>query len=172
VRFDRNLLSSLDWNMNTKPNITSSVPAGLQIVNTRIFAAPREIVFAAFENPDALAQWWGPDGFTNTIKEFDLRPGGAWRYIMHGPNGTDYDNESVFVEIVKPEKIVFEHLRPMHWYHMTMTYVEAPEGKSRFTWRMVFKRTPENEKLQIFISEANEQNFDRLAAYLEKTKRR
>src|SRR5262245_31487299 len=105
---------------------TSSKPPKIEIVTTRIFDAPRENVFNAFENPQHLAQWWGPNGFTNTIKEFDLRTGGAWHLVMHGPDGADYENFSVFIEVVKPTMIVFEHLRPMHWYRMTMTYAEVP----------------------------------------------
>src|SRR3954465_337565 len=153
-------------NMNSTAGDTT---AGIEITNTRIFAAPRKTVFEAFENPTHLASWWGPKGFTNTIQLFDFRPGGAWRYVMHGPNGANYENASDFVEIAKPEKIVLEHLRPMHRFLMTMTYADAPGGHTRLTWRMVFERTDENEKLRKFISDANEQNFDRLAAHLNKS---
>ena len=61
-----------------------------EIVSTRVLDAPRELVFRAFSDPDLLARWWGPEGFTNTFHEFDLRPDGAWRFVMHGPDGTDY----------------------------------------------------------------------------------
>ena len=71
-------------------------PSDREIVSTRTFAAPRERVFEAFSDPTQLARWWGPKGFTNTIHEFDLRPGGMWRLVMHAPNGADYANESRF----------------------------------------------------------------------------
>jgi uncharacterized protein YndB with AHSA1/START domain len=155
--------------MNPSPTRAPDDSAGgLEIINTRVFAAPREKVFAAFADPAQLAHWWGPNGFTNTITEFDLQPGGDWRLTMHGPNGADYENESKFVEVVPPERIVFEHLRTMHWYRMTMTYENVGAGQTKLTWRMLFNRTAENEKLKTFITAANEQNFDRLAAWLNK----
>ncbi len=89
-------------------------PAGAlnarEIVSTRILDAPRERVFKAFADPDHLMHWWGPKGFSNTFHEFDFRPGGTWRFVMHGPDGIDYQNKSVFVEIVMPERIVFAHV--------------------------------------------------------------
>ena len=149
--------------MNTFPE-----SAEIEIVNSRIFDSPREAVFEAFENPQALAQWWGPNGFTNTIHEMHLHSGGTWRLTMHGPDGANYDNASEFVEVTRPERIVFNHLGPVHRYRMTMTYTEAGAGKTRLTWNMVFENSEENEKLKDFIWAANEQNFDRLAACLEK----
>src|SRR5215210_6810903 len=96
-----------------------------EIISRRIIDAPRELVFRAFSEPAHLAQWWGPKGFRNTFHEFDLRPGGYWRFIMHGPDGTDYRNECVFIEIVKPERIVFRHLKPVHEFQMTLTFAGA-----------------------------------------------
>ena len=62
------------------------------IIGTRVFDAPRELVFSAFTDPKHLAEWWGPNGFTTTTHAFDLRPGGKWRFVMHGPDGRDYQN--------------------------------------------------------------------------------
>jgi uncharacterized protein YndB with AHSA1/START domain len=84
---------------------------------------------------------------------------------MHGPNGADYHNEKEFTEVVKPERIVFQHLEPMHHFQMTMLFAEEG-GKTRLTWRMLFESAAEATRLRSFISEANEQNFDRLAAHL------
>jgi uncharacterized protein YndB with AHSA1/START domain len=145
---------------------TRPAPATLEIVNSRIFDAPREVVFGAFADPAVLARWWGPNGFTNTVEQFDLRPGGTWRIVMHSSDGTSYDNTAEFVEIVKPSRIVFDHLRPMHGYRMTMTYAVEPGGKTRLTWRMALEHSAEHERLQHFIFDANEQNFDRLATVL------
>src|SRR6266852_4602923 len=77
-----------------------------EIVITRLLDAPRELAFQAWTEPQHVAHWWGPNGFTNTIHEMDVRPGGVWRFIMHGPDGTDYKNEIVYVEVVKPERLV------------------------------------------------------------------
>jgi len=140
-------------------------PADREIVSTRVLDAPRERVFRAFSDPRVLARWWGPDGFTSTFQEFDFRPGGAWRFVMHGPDGTDYRNESGFIEVVSPERIVLEHLRPMHRFLMTMTFAEEA-GKTRLTWRMEFESVAELERVRAFIPGANEQNLDRLQAQL------
>jgi uncharacterized protein YndB with AHSA1/START domain len=136
------------------------------LVNTRVFAAPRSTVFAAFSDPAQLVLWWGPKGFTNTLQEFDLRPGGTWRIVLHGPDGSDYPNEKKFVEVVAPERVVFDHLGPMmHSFRMTLLY-EDLGAKTRVTWHMRFESADEVAKLGKFIAEANEQNFDRLEAHL------
>jgi uncharacterized protein YndB with AHSA1/START domain len=149
------------------PNKNSS---DREIVSARTFTAPRERVFNAFSDPRQLAQWWGPQGFTNTIHEFDLRPGGMWRLVMHAPDGKDYANESRFAEVVRPERIVFQHLEPVHGFRMTMTFSEQA-GKTTLTWRMLFDSTDECAKVRSFITVANEQNFDRLQAHLNATTR-
>lgn len=137
-----------------------------EIVSTRVFSAPPPAVFGAFADPKLLAQWWGPQGFRNTITEFDFRPGGAWRLVMHAPDGTDYPNESDFVEIDAPHRIVFIHQRPMHRFTTTMTFEPVAGDQTRLTWLMRFDDRGEVEKLGTFIAAANEQNFDRLAAVL------
>lgn len=139
--------------------------ADTDIVSTRLIDASREQLFEAVRDPAQLALWWGPDGFTNTFDEFDFRPGGAWRFTMHAPDGADYPNESEFVEIDPFTRIVFDHLRPMHWFRMTMSFV--PEnGKTRLTWQMRFESRAESDKFREFIVIANEQNLDRLDAHL------
>jgi len=140
-----------------------------EIVSTRVFDAPRERVFRAFSDPSRLAAWWGPDGFTNTIDEFDLRLGGIWRVTMHGPNGVDYHNESVFLEVDAPRRIVYLHRLPMHEFQMTMDYAEQ-DGRTTLVWRMLFESKEECDKVKAFIVPANEQNFDRLAAHLKAKK--
>jgi uncharacterized protein YndB with AHSA1/START domain len=80
----------------------SSTTADREIVVTRVFDAPRELVFDAFTDPAHISNWWGPDGFTTTTHEMDVRPGGTWRFVMHGPDGVDYDNIIVYREITSP----------------------------------------------------------------------
>ena len=151
--------------MSTTNNPSTAPAADTEIVSMRVFQAPRELVYRAFSDPTVLAQWWGPKDFTNTFEQFELKPGGAWRLTMHAPNGTEYPNESEFVEVVPPERIVFVHLRPMHWYQMTMTF-DAEGGGTRLTWRMRFDSIEEFNKVKQFIAIANEQNFDRLQTCL------
>ena len=151
--------------MNIQINEPTAPAADEEIVSMRVFKAPREHVFRAFSNPAVLAQWWGPKGFTNTIAEFDLKPGGNWRLTMHAPGGGEYHNESRFVEVTEPERIVFEHLGPVHWYCMTMSF-DLDSFGTRLTWRMRFASVEEAGKLKQFIAIANEQNFDRLEACL------
>ncbi len=147
------------------PQSLVEFPSDREIVSTREFAQPREELFAAFSDPARLAQWWGPNGFTNTIREFDLRPGGKWRLTMHGPDGASYDNESRFLEVVRPARIVLQHEAPVHGFRMTMTFTEHGAG-TRLTWGMRFESTDEVAKVGEFIAVANQQNFDRLDAHL------
>lgn len=134
------------------------------IVSSREFPHPPAAVFAAFADPAVLARWWGPAGFTSTFAEFEPRPGGLWRFTMHGPDGAAYPNESVFVE-VSPERVVYDHLGPTHPFRMEMTFEPAGAG-ARLTWRMVHPTADAADKVRPFVPAANEQNFDRLAAVL------
>jgi len=137
----------------------------LPIVSSRLFPVSPEELYAAFADPDRLALWWGPKDFRNTIREFDLRPGGKWLLTMHGPNGADYPNEKEFLEVIPGRKVSFHHVQPMHDFTMTLDF--TPEsGSTRLTWTMQFVNSPE-EKLRAFILNANEENFDRLAAHLQ-----
>ena len=138
--------------------------ADRQIVTTRVLAAPRERVFRAWTDPDHLTRWWGPKGFRSTFQEFDMRPGGVWRFVMHGPDGVDYKNESVFVEVVKPERIVFQHVSGPR-FQVTATFLEQAD-KTRLTFEMLFETAAECEKVKAYAVGANEQNFDRLEAQL------
>ena len=140
-----------------------------EIFTTRVMKASQALIFRAFADQQRLKNWWGPNGFTNTIEQFDFLPGGTWKLIMHGPDGTDYHNESRFDEIVEPARIVFTHLRPMHRFRMTMTM--EPVGKdTRFSFRMLFDDAAECQRVKAFVGPANEQNFDRLEAELANMK--
>ena len=150
--------------MSAEETISTEALAARELVSTRAVAATRERVFQAFADPAHLVRWWGPKGFTNTFHEFDLRSGGAWRFIMHGPDGASYQNESVFVEVVHPERIVLQHLsRPQ--FQLTIALAEH-ESKTRITWRMLFESASECDRIKRFAVEANEQNLDRLEAEL------
>src|SRR5271155_1615963 len=108
--------------MSTKKD-PSQETSDREIVTMRVFEAPRELVFAAWTEPKHVAQWWGPNGFTNTIYEMDVRPGGVWRFVMHGPDGVDYQNKIVFVEVVKSQRLVYDHVSGPK-FRMTVTFDE------------------------------------------------
>jgi len=135
-----------------------------QIITTRLINVPREKTFRAWTQPDHLQRWWGPNGFTNTFHEFDLQPTGHWRFTMHGPNGVDHPNHSVFVEIVPPERIVFDHLS-VHLFRVVATFAEEA-GQTRVTYRMIHDSAEECRKLRSLCVSANEQLFDRLETEL------
>jgi uncharacterized protein YndB with AHSA1/START domain len=139
----------------------------VEIVSSRVFAYPRDAVFEAFSNPDRLADWWGPDGFTNVIHEFEFRPGGTWRVTMTASNGTDFLNHSTFGDIVEPERVSFTHHGPVHEFDMEMRFEAVSDHVSRLTWRMMMQPSEETAALAKFIALANEQNFDRLETVLE-----
>lgn len=129
-----------------------------------LHARPAE-VFAAFQQPELLAQWWGPDGFTNTFEQFDFVPGGRWVFVMHGPDGTNYPNENIFRAIEPEALIVIDHvLAPL----FTLTVRLAPEGEhsTRLAWAQSFESVEFVDKLREFVTAANEQNLDRLEGVL------
>jgi uncharacterized protein YndB with AHSA1/START domain len=138
-----------------------------EIVNIRAFNVPREVLFNAWADPEQLVQWWGPKGFRNTFHEFDFRAGTIWRYTMHGPDGIDYQNKSVFKEIVKPERIVFQHLKPMHRFMLTAIFEDLGD-QTKLTFRQLFETVEECDRVRGFIIDANEQNLDRLEALVSK----
>jgi uncharacterized protein YndB with AHSA1/START domain len=152
--------------VSARDDSSAEAPSDREIVTTRVLNAPRGLVFKAWTDPYHLMHWWGPKGFTNTFHEFDLRPGGIWRFVMHGPDGVDYKNKSVFVEVVKPERIVFQHVSGPK-FQVTATFAEQA-GKTTLTFQMLFETAAECAKVKEYAVEANNQNFDRLEAQLAK----
>lgn len=148
--------------MNEQHPEHSGSTAEREFLTSRWIDAPRERVYRAFSDPARLARWWGPNGFSSTFHEFDLRPGGTWRFTMHGPDGTDYPNESVFVEVIPHERIVLEHISDHHFL-MTISFTAQGTG-TVVGWRQVFDTAAERRRIAPFVTEANEQNLDRLAA--------
>jgi uncharacterized protein YndB with AHSA1/START domain len=111
-----------------------------EIVIERIVNAPRELVWRAWTEADQIAKWWGPNGFTTTIHEMHVRVGGMWRFIMHGPDGTDYPNRIVYREIVKPERLFYDHSddKGNDHFQATVTFV-AQGNRTKVTLRVVFE---------------------------------
>jgi uncharacterized protein YndB with AHSA1/START domain len=151
----------------TESNPNAASLAGREIVSTRVLNAPRELAFRAFSEREHFAQWWGPKGFRNTLHDFDFRPGARWHITLHGPDGTDYKNEYVLLEVVEPERIVISHPDPKHNFQVTIILAEEGE-MTRLTWRMRFESTEHCDEVKPFVIEGNEQNLDRLEAELAK----
>jgi uncharacterized protein YndB with AHSA1/START domain len=150
-----------------------SETADREIKIDRVFNAPRSLVWKVWTEPQHIAQWWGPNGFTNTIHKMDVKVGGVWDLIMHGPDGTDYPNKIVFTEIVKPELLKFDHVsdNPNHPVHfkVTVNLIELETKKTEIKMKMVF---PTKEALDIVVKkhgaiEGNKQTMSRLEEYLK-----
>ncbi|HEV8580761.1 MAG TPA: SRPBCC family protein [Thermoanaerobaculia bacterium] len=146
--------------------------ADREIVATRVFDAPRELVFKMWTDPEHIVQWWGPKGFTTTTYAADVRPGGVWRFVMHGPDGTDYQNRIVFLEIVEPERLVYKHdpdkeTEPVS-FEVTVTFAEEG-GKTRITVRMLFpSATARDYVIKTYGAEEGlQQTLDRLGEYVQ-----
>lgn len=130
----------------------------------RVFSAtPREI-FMAFENPKHLAQWWGPQGFTSTFETFDFKPNGRWVFVMHGPDGANYFNESVFREIQPDTCIIVEHV-VQPWFTLRVTLTSLGD-QTLLNWDQEFKNPEIAESMRQLSKTANEQVLDRLQSLL------
>lgn len=111
------------------------------IVATRIIAAPRDLVFTAWTDVAHLSRWWGPDGFTTTTHTFDFKVGGGWRFVMHGPDGRNYENHITYEEIEPPERLLYTHgggddVEPVR-FRVAVVF-EDLGGSTRLTVRSMF----------------------------------
>jgi uncharacterized protein YndB with AHSA1/START domain len=142
------------------------------IITTRVLDAPRELVFEAWSDPKHLAQWWGPNGFTTTTSAFDMRPGGVWRFVMHGPDGRDYENRITFDVIEKPNRLVYRHgggddVEPVQ-FRTTVTFDDIGGNKTRLTLHAVFPSAEERARVirEYGADKGAQQTLARLADYL------
>lgn len=146
--------------------IINSTPDS-EIVSSRIVNHPISAVFEAWANPDHLKNWWGPAGFTNTFHEFDFRPGGKWRFTMHGPEKGNYANECEFIKIEKPNLIAWQrHSKPL--FQIVALFEELTSNKTAIKFKMLFDTVEECNKLKPHVVDKNEENFDKLEAELLK----
>ena len=117
------------------------------------------VLARTFSEPEHLARWWGPNGFTSTFQTFELRPGGHWRFVMHGPDGADYPNENVFIEVVAPEQ---------RWYSITSPrtplladdHLHASGNKTLVGWRQVFDTAAHKERIAGVVAEGQRAESD------------
>jgi uncharacterized protein YndB with AHSA1/START domain len=149
--------------MNAKPGTNR------EFVHSRLIDAPQEQVFRAFSQPEQLARWWGPDGFSSTFDTFDLKANGVWRFVMHGPDGTDYPNENIFREVEPPSRVVIEHMSEDHHFFLTISF-EAKGSQTVVGWRQVFDSAEQREQVALIVRQANEQNLTRLQAEVARVK--
>lgn len=148
----------------------ADVTADREVVISRVIDAPRELVFEAFTQVGHLSRWWGPKGFTTTTRSFAFRVGGAWDFVMHGPDGTDYQEWITWREIVPPERIALlhgEHRDDPNSFESSLTFEPAGE-QTRIVMRTLF-RTKElrDEAVEKYHAvEGGEQTLDNLAGYV------
>lgn len=132
-----------------------------EIYSARMINAPVELVYQAFENPEHLKNWWGPEGFTNTIHEFDLKVGGRWILTMHGPEKGHYENASTFTTVVPNQQISWvRQSQPL--FAMELAFENLGPKQTQFSFKMIFETVEECEKIRPYATPKNEENFDRL----------
>lgn len=132
-----------------------------EIYSSRVLNYPVEKVYEAFSNPVYLKNWWGPHGFTNTIHEFDLQPGGKWILTMHGPEKGNYENSAVFKK-VEPFKLITWKRISQPLFDMEVGFNKLGDSKTEISFRMIFNTAEECSKIKNFAIPKNEENFDRL----------
>ena len=143
-----------------------------ELVMTRLLNAPRELVWKAWTDPKHLINWFGPKGFRNTFHEIDIRPGGIWKFTMHGPDGTDYPNKVVYDKIVKPDYITYTHSNfdETEMFKVKVSF-EDVEGKTKLTMRILFATVEEMEAKKKFGAvEGGNSTLDKLEEELKKIK--
>ena len=147
-----------------------SPTADREIVVSRVIAAPRELVFEAFTEVRHLSRWWGPDGFTTTTRAFEFRVGGEWDFVMHGPDGTDYQEWISWIEIAPPGRIALIHGESRgdpNAFESVLTF--APDGSAtRIEMRTVFPSKELRDEVveKYHAIEGGQQTLNNLAAYV------
>lgn len=160
--------------MSSQP-LSHENPADREIVISRTFDAPRELVWQAMTDPKHVVHWWGPRGFHTTIEQMDVRPGGIWKHTMHGPDGASYPNKSIFREIVPPARIVYSHAGgrkggPGASFISTWTFEIVERRRTKVTIRMVFGSSEARDLVvrEFGAIEGGKQTLERLAEHLPK----
>ncbi|HEY3331038.1 MAG TPA: SRPBCC family protein [Capsulimonadaceae bacterium] len=117
----------------------TSPTADREITGTRLFDASPETVFATWTDPAHISNWWGPRGFTTTTKSIDVRVGGSWKFVMHGPDGVDYNDEIHYIEVESPARLVYDHIDADtgDGFRTTVTFTNE-DGKTRLTMTALF----------------------------------
>jgi len=151
--------------------MTPAHPSDREVIFSRLVDAPPELVWSVWSDPKHIHEWWGPTGFTTTTHEFAFVPNGVWRYIMHGPDGTDYPNRVVFREIEPPSRLVYENSWDLPDAPLDFTAVATfvPDGKkTRLSLHMTFRdaKAFRTAVERYGVIDGGTQTFERLAHYL------
>lgn len=139
-----------------------------EIISTRMFNATPEIVYKCWTQPEHFVKWWGPDGFSTTLKEMDVRVGGLWRFVMHSADGEDFPDKAVYEEIIPNEKLIYTHGwdlegKENETFHVVVTF-ENLNNQTKLTMRMKFQNPIELERVKRFGAvKGNQQTLNRLA---------
>ena len=160
---------------NNIDTTTVTTPSAREFVMERVFDAPRELVWQAWTEPEHLAQWWGPKGWTLPVCKLDFRPGGIWHYCMRGPEGEESWGKAIYREIVEPERIVYldtfadeagNPVEGMPEMVITVTFSEH-DGKTKLTAQAQFASAADLERtLAMGMVEGLTETWDRLEEYL------
>jgi uncharacterized protein YndB with AHSA1/START domain len=149
--------------------LTVTTPSDREIVMTRTFDAPRELVFRAYTDPGSIPRWWGPRRLTTTVDRMEVRPGGVWRFVHRGPDGDEHAFNGVYREIVPPARLVytFEYEgMPGHVMLETVTF-EEHDGRTRLTDTALFETVEDRDgMLESGMEEGATDSMDRLAELL------
>ena len=154
---------------STAGETTFTTPSDREIEMSRLFDAPRELVFEAFTTPEHLSQWFGPRGWSVPLCEIDLRPGGAWRYILRGPNGEEMGMSGVYREIAPPERVVTtESFDDYPGESLNTLRLTEEAGKTRYTVNVLYAdKETRDAVLASGMSEGASETLERLAERLE-----
>lgn len=153
-------------------NADAKQPLERELTLTRVFAAPRALVFKVWTDPKHLAQWWGPDGFTNPVCEVDARVGGHLRIVMRAPDGAQFPMIGVFREVVAPERLVFTnipvdaHGKPLMDGLTTVTFAEHGGGTKLTVHTRAVGLMPHAARMLEGMEAGWGQTLDRLVAYV------
>lgn len=156
----------------TKTNLVAE-PGKREILITRVFDAPRDLVFSVYMDPDVISQWWGPKGLTTTVEKMDARPGGIWRFVQRDAEGNEYRFHGVYHDITPPERLIytFEYEGiPGHVLLETVT-LEDVNGRTKMTDRGVFQTVEDRDGMLQSGAEGMTETVDRFAELVEKKKR-
>ena len=139
-----------------------------EITTTRLINAPRERVFDAWTDPVHVGHWWGPNGFSTTTHEMRVEVGGGWRFVMHGPDGTDYPNRIVYTEVVRPERLAYGHGDFEREHFKAVVSFMDVAGKTQLTLRLTFPSAEACAAVKARGAvEGGQQTLARFAAYVE-----
>lgn len=143
-----------------------------ELIFSRVFAAPVDVVYRAWTDADQLVRWWGPRGFSLTVRAMELRVGGVWEYTLHGPDGTDYPNRAVFEEVDPPKRLVFfnkgGHVSDRHLTCRMIVTFDEQGALTLVTLRMQFESWASLDRAKARGAEqGGEESLARLSEWLE-----